>query len=297
MSTFADLGIDVRHNGRDKQRRPCPRCAKGKGDDALVVNIQRGTWRCWRCKWSGSLHDDSTQRPEPLAPEDPRAVERRRERLRRTWEGTVDLSDSAAHAVRRYLEGRALGPILNNPPSCLRAHPGLDYFVEGRRDGFFPAMVAMFSGADAKPVTLHVTYLALGGTGKAPVVSPKKLLPLVVPGGTRGGAIRLHEPINGVLGVCEGIESALSLHLLEKLPVWSAFCADNLAAVRLPAGLERLFIGVDIDANGKGQQVAHALARRATEWQPDIDVRLVIPDGEARSRDLNDELIARGRLH
>lgn len=115
-----------------------------------------------------------------------------------------------------------------------------------------------------------------------------------IAGATKGGAIRLYEP-RGILGVAEGIESALSLHLLKDIPVWAAFCADNLARLCLPSGLLELHIAVDLDESGKGEQVANALNSRMRQWSPRTKTSLVVPDIASKTGDLNDELRARSR--
>jgi putative DNA primase/helicase len=201
----------------------------------------------------------------------------------------VPLSHPSAYAVRTYLQSRALDDVLKRPPAVLRAHPGLTYW-DGVNDlGRYPAMIALFHGASGQPVTLHVTYLRPDGCSKAGVPSPKKIQGVPERGATRGGSIRLYDPREGVLGVAEGIESALSLHLLQQVPVWAAFCADNLTRTELPVGLRKLYIGVDIDESGKGEQVAKTLAARVSKWRRGPKVYLVTPEGAA-PRDLNDEL-------
>jgi putative DNA primase/helicase len=101
--------------------------------------------------------------------------------------------------------------------------------------------------------------------------------------------VRLFPATVGVLGVAEGIESALSLHLIRKIPTWASFCADNLERIRLPEGLRELQIGVDMDASGKGQAVAEALAKRVLRWSPRTRVLYIKPELEGPG-DLNDEL-------
>jgi putative DNA primase/helicase len=149
-------------------------------------------------------------------------------------------------------------------------------------------MVAEFQSASGEAVTLHVTYLRPDGCVKAPVASPKKLLGVAESGATRGGAIRLFAPRGGVLGVAEGIESALSLHLIRNVPVWASFCADNLARICLPHGLRELQIGVDLDPNRKGEKVARSLALRVMHTSPRTRVSYIKP--ELDPGDLNDEL-------
>jgi len=288
---FADLGITVRENGRVEQRVACPQCAKNARDTALGVNVADGRYHCFRCGFKGRASNSQSYSPPPRVARinDPLIAQRKRERLRQTWKESVPLSHSKAHAVRVYLMSRALGDVLKRPPTVLRAHPGLTYWDGVNNLGTYPAMVALFHGATGHPATIHVTYLRSDGCTKASVPSPRKILGIPEHGATRGGSIRLYEPCQAVLGVAEGIESALSLHLLQEVPVWAAFCADNLTRTQLPSGLRKLYIGVDIDESGKGEQVAKALATRVSKWRGGPKVFLVMPEGTA-PRDLNDEL-------
>jgi putative DNA primase/helicase len=191
--------------------------------------------------------------------------------------------------VCTYLETRALGDVLKAAPKVLRAHPGLEYWDRSRSLGRFPAMVALYQASDEHPCTLHVTWLRSDGCAKAAVPVPKKTLSVPKPGATKGGAIRLYPPRSGVLGIAEGIESALSLHLIRGIPVWSARCADNLEHIRLPSNLRRLEIGVDVDETGKGRQVAEALAERVCRFSPATKCYLIMPEIDGTG-DLNDEL-------
>ncbi len=289
MIDLAAAGILANPHGAAEQRVACPQCAKTRRDDALGVNIETGAFHCFRCNWSGRAGGQSSGLAHSIARiDEPAVAERKRERLRRTWRESVPLTDAKAHAVRTYLESRALGEVLCNPPAVLRAHPGLTYWDGSQNQGRYPAMVALFHGTADTAVTLHVTYLRRDGCAKAGVPSPKKILGVPVRGATRGGAIHLHEAQGGKLGIAEGVESALSLHFLHQLPVWAAFCADNLARVHLPRHLRQLYIGIDLDASGKGEAVAHALAARMRMWSR-TEVWFVKPELDGPG-DLNDEL-------
>lgn len=289
MNSLESLGIAVRQNGRAEQRTACPQCGKGPRDDAMGINIEDGRFNCFRCGYKGRAGSESTTPRPVIRLNDPAVAERKRERLRRTWEEAVPLDHPSAAAVRRYLAARGLPEVLDKPPDVLRAHPALRYWNGRDNFGAYPALLALLTDEQGMPVTIHATYLRHDGTTKAPVQSPRKILGVPVPGATRGGAIRLHHARNGVLGVAEGIESALSLHLLQQVPVWAAFCADNLERIRLPRNLKKLYIGVDVDESGKGEQVATALATRISAWRHAPKVFLVRPDGPA-PRDLNDEV-------
>jgi hypothetical protein len=287
---FAELGIEVKAHGSNEQRPPCPEC----GDvGAFSVDIRGGRFNCFKCGFKGRAGNELDYQPITRI-DDPAIAEQKRERLRRTLKETLALNHPDARAPRAYLESRALGEILSAPPPVLRAHPGLEYWDSGKSCGKYPAMVALFHGACGRAVTLHVTYLRSDGCAKASVPSPKKILGVPVKGSTRGGAIHLYEPRNGILGIAEGIESALSLHLLQKIPVWSSFCADNLKFARLPKGLRELYVGVDLDASHKGEEVASALVGRVRKFSPSTKIYTVKPEVDGTG-DLNDEL--RKRAH
>jgi putative DNA primase/helicase len=87
--------------------------------------------------------------------------------------------------VGRYLARRAG---LTSFPSCLRTASNLRY--QSDRPSFHPAMVAMVTGPDGAPSTLHRTYLTANGR-KASVDEPRRMMPGTV---AKGAAIRLAPP-------------------------------------------------------------------------------------------------------
>lgn len=290
--TFQELGIVIRETSRDEQRLCCPQCGKGERDDTLCVNRVTGMFICHRCQWAGCASIGETRGPSRVVRlDDPVERDRRIKRLRSVWSATLPLSNAAADPVRYYLARRGLGNILLDPPATLRAHVGLPVFEPGRDVEYYPCMTALLCSAAGDGATVHATYLRPDGT-KAPVRIQKRLLQVPTQGATRGGAIRLYQPMHGILGLAEGIENALSLRMMYGIPVWSTYCAHGLERVRLPHGLKEVWIGVDVDANGVGQKAAYILAARLSQWEAPPVVKLVYPDGEG-PRDLNDELLNR----
>jgi hypothetical protein len=288
MIDLSSTGIKANPHGAIEQRVCCPVCDKGPRDRALGVNVEDGRFHCFRCGWKGRAGDAQALRPI-VRIDDPAAAERKRERLRKIWKDTVSLNHVDGRTVRTYLDSRALGEILQAPPTVLRAHRALGYWDGASSLGEYPAMIALFHGAGGQPVTLHLTYLRSDGCAKASVPSPKKIMAVPVRGATKGGAIHLYEPRAGILGIAEGIESALSMHLLQKLPTWSSYCADNLERAHLPKGLRELHIGIDVDASGKGEQAAQSLAKRIQKCSPQTKTYIVTPEVDGTG-DLNDEL-------
>ena len=157
----------------------------------------------------------------------------------------------------RYLAGRGLS--VGTFPDCLRLHPALPYFDEGREVGKFPALIARVVGPDGAGLTLHRTYLQAGK--KAPVHSPRKLMAGKPIG---GGAIRL-SPAGELLGIAEGIETALAASALFGCPVWSVVSANGIESFEPPDGVKALTIFADNDANFTGQTAAYIAARRLSQ--------------------------------
>jgi putative DNA primase/helicase len=186
----------------------------------------------------------------------------------------ADCQDAVA-----YLESRGLWPL---PASCtLRAHPSLDYWNEGKR-ARFPGLVAEVRDIAGAPVTVHVTYLQGGSKIKAPD-SRKLLSPCT---GREGCAVRL-APIADVLGISEGIETALSAAALYSIPVWAALNTSLLARFEPPPGVTELRIYPDRDEAGLG-----AASRLMERLQGRVRFQIQIPTAPAK--DFNDVLISRG---
>lgn len=149
--------------------------------------------------------------------------------------------------VTLYLKRRGFGAVWP-PPAALRMHRGLPYWYGGDKLGTFPAMVAPLVAPDGRTVALHRTYLTADGR-KAEVPSPKKLTGAAGP--LAGACIPLHMPAAGVVGIAEGIETALAAWCASGVPTVAAYCAGNLAAWHWPGGVQRLVIFADNDKAGR----------------------------------------------
>jgi putative DNA primase/helicase len=159
--------------------------------------------------------------------------------------------------VTLYLKGRGIRGVWPLP-AALRLHRALPYWQDGEMIGTFPAMVAPVTSPDGVTVALHYTYLTQDGR-KADVSTVKKLSPTAGP--LHGACIALHKPARGVIGIAEGIETALAGWCASALPVVAAYCAGNLAAWRWLAGVQRLVIFADNDKAGR--EAADTLRARA----------------------------------
>ena len=179
------------------------------------------------------------------------------ERNTALWAASIPADD----AVLSYLAARGLAQW--TLPDCIRQHPGLAYWhADDNGDlhmlGRYPAMLApIVSGG--KLLAIHRTYL--GDGCKADVPTPKKLT--AASGPLAGACIPLDRPRGGVLGIAEGIETAVAASLGSGLPVLAAYCANALAGFTFPRCIERLVIFADHDS--AGQKAATALQHRAAK--------------------------------
>jgi putative DNA primase/helicase len=156
----------------------------------------------------------------------------------------------------RYLQGR--GIVREAWPAALRFIDELPYAEDGVRR-ILPAMLAKYSAPDGKSALLHRTWLEEPGR-KADVEPCRKFFRGSVP---IGGAVRL-SMIAETLGVCEGIETALSAQAIAQVPVWAACTAGELVKFKPPIECRHLIIFADSDASFTGQLAAYSLARKLT---------------------------------
>jgi phage/plasmid primase-like uncharacterized protein len=193
------------------------------------------------------------------------------QRIARLWAQCVPLVPG--DPVTLYLKGRGFGGVWPLP-ECLRLHRALPCWDGDEKIGTFPAMVAPLVAPDGRVVALHRTYLTADGR-KAEVRSPKKLTATAGP--LAGACIPLHEPPRGVIGIAEGIETALAAWLASGVPTVAAYCAGNLAAWQWPANVQRIVIFADSDRAGR--EAADTLRARALAGRLQCNVMTPTEEG------------------
>jgi putative DNA primase/helicase len=185
--------------------------------------------------------------------------------LASVWDNATGLS--GIDPVSKYLANRGIR--LREPPKCIRWHRSLGFaHADGKRTRHH-AMVAKIVSPDMKTWSLHYTYLDDCGR-KADLPTVRKNAAGPIP---RGGAVRLMASAE-TMGIAEGIETALSAHLLYDVPVWSALSAGGLTAFEPPATCKSLLIFGDADGSYTGQASAYALAHKLAAKGLHVDVRL-----------------------
>lgn len=157
--------------------------------------------------------------------------------------------------VEAYLSGRGLmRPLAGHH---LRFLPGTPY----------PAMVGIITDLrDANTVlSLHTTYLAKDGSGKAPIDTPKRYFKDLP---KKGGVIRLggEDWLKGEIGIAEGIETALAVmtsysHIPRIVPVFAGLDAGNIGGLQIMPNVNRITVYAD-----KGEAGEKAAAKLARCW-------------------------------
>lgn len=270
------LGVD--RSFLSKKHGPCPMCG-GKDRWRFDNKGGNGTWICGQCgagngmnlimllrgwdfaqaateidKIVGNCQKDEQKKQVQKDP---------RERLRKVQEKLVPIT--GINPVSIYLKNRGV-----SPSAELKLHPSMPYYEDGRYIGGFPAMVAKFSGPDGKPLTFHITHLTKHGT-KAEVQHVKKVMTPVSE--LAGGAIRLFSPAR-IMGIAEGIETAMACFDQTGIPTWASYSATLLQSFVPPPECEHLVIFADNDENFTGQRAAYALANRLAIAGLAVEVRV-----------------------
>lgn len=275
------LGVDPRHlTGR---HGPCPVC-EGKDRFRFANTNGKGEWFCSGCgnpaagdgvalvmAVHGCDFREAAGMIEPLIGMarvetlPMRDEDRTRRKMQALWRASVPLGD--VPAARRYWEARCGGL-----PACadLRALAALPYSDPPHEVvTTWPAMIARVRDQGGRWVNLHRTWLSEDGA-KAPVASPRKTMAIPFLGGE---AVRLstHGP---VIGVAEGIETAVAAERLFGVPTWSVLNAGQMEKWSPPPGVEQVVIFADNDASARGQAAAWTLARKLIAKRVPAEVRM-----------------------
>jgi putative DNA primase/helicase len=240
----------------------------------MVDGGRRLLWHCFTDAKPGDVMAYLGLKPGQVRQETP-AERRQRQELERqerarklTWCGGIwsETQPAEGSPVEAYLrQARGIkGPI----PAAVRFHPAapLAYpWTEFEGDKAppppRPAMVAIATAEDGKSAAgLHVTALQPDGSGKAALRAPRRMF-----GDLGGAVVQLAPlPVDGVLAIAEGIETALAFRDLTGTPCWAALSTSGLRRFTPPRGLSRLIIAADSDDTGEGVEAARACAERAS---------------------------------
>jgi hypothetical protein len=172
------------------------------------------------------------------------------------WQATVEAQETV---VDEYLNRRGI----YLPPPMLRCR--LDH----------RSMVAGVQAPDGKVIAIQQTWLTSDGE-KA---SGKRL----TTGNLGRGAVRLGAP-NRIMGLAEGVETALSAMQMAGMTVWASLGAARLHSIELPADVEEVHVFVDNDEPGR------TAAKRTADVHTTIGRRVYLRSPPDQCGDWNDFL-------
>lgn len=272
------LEIDPKH--LTGKHGPCPHCG---GNDRFRFDNQRGdgTWICSFCGagtgfdllkmvkgWDFKAAADEVDKIIGNVPSDPPSKspmddERKRKLLRELFEASSAIR--GGDLAWQYLVSRVPGVDLSAIDD-LRFHPDC-VSPDGNR---YPALLAVVRDcATGDGKTIHRTFLTSTGV-KAPIERPRALMP--VPGDLGAACIRLGA-CGDVLGIAEGIETALAARTRFDVPCWAAINTTLMAKWEPPKGVHKVIVFGDCDDKFGGQAAAYTLAHRLSRhWQ--VEVRI-----------------------
>ncbi|MFL9894023.1 MULTISPECIES: DUF7146 domain-containing protein [Paraburkholderia] len=255
----------------------CPVCG---GDDRFTYDNKRGRgdWVCRKCDNGRAMAGDGLQLITRLnsiglyrlmrqldGGPAPRALNRAlvakapspkrkpdatfiANRLSSMWDSAKPVS--SGDLAMRYLGARVPGLRMASSPALRLGM--LEYRHEKKRIGSWPGILARFELPDGRLGTLHRTFLERSTPAKARIVSAdgeildNKLNDMTL-NPLRGGAVRMMEPVDGEIGVAEGLETACAAYMESGVPMWYCLNIGLLRQFVVPDGLGIRVVHVFVD--------------------------------------------------
>jgi phage/plasmid primase-like uncharacterized protein len=208
--------------------------------------------------WIRGVQSSPTPVKRIIVPEKPENYEWNRNYVGRIWAASKPIKGTPAEL---YLLKRGIPA--NCIPQTLRFHPGMKY-VHGKDRidmGTFPCLLAPIKDKDGLIMSVHRIFVTMDGE-KAPVPDAKKMMPKCGP--MAGSGIKMYAP-GTILGLAEGIETALAVRAGTGLPVWSCVSAVLMERVAIPETVRHVVGFGDLDRSGRGAEVMEFLAKRMAE--------------------------------
>jgi len=170
--------------------------------------------------------------------------------LNRIWGEALALDHTMSYPARAYFSYRR---VLRSAFAArdIRFHPNLNYKGKGGvLLGTYPAILCLVRNNSGAPVGIHRTFITKGGL-KVEIGDghkARKLTPTVSQE-SKGRVIRTNEPVAGVLGIAEGLETALSVLEARSFPVWPGLSNTMLQSFVPPTGVHTVINFLDKDRN------------------------------------------------
>jgi hypothetical protein len=263
IATEAAARLNLTRGRDNKWRGRCPACGYSKPTLEVAVEQDRIAISCSACGAVAGIAammgvaSDIVIAPSVKPSKVDRAVN--------AWRNA---NPAAGSLAERYLQSRG---ITLPPPATIRFLPRQRNWSDG---GTYPAMISLVQrvpgnddraalerGASLIDSGAHFTFLQGGPDG--PVVKAATEASKLTLGQLRYGGVWFTpiEKIREQLAVAEGIETALSVMQITKLPTIAALSAAGMRSLRWPPQVRRLWIAADNDE--AGLKAADVLLERA----------------------------------
>jgi len=264
IATEAAARLNLTRGRDNRWRGRCPACGYAKPTLEVAVEQDRIAISCSACGAVAGIAAMMGVASDIIVA--PSAQPSKVARALSAWRNAAP---AAGSLVERYLRSRG---ITCPPPAPIRFLPRQRNWSDGRT---YPAMISLVQrvpgdedpGASRSAVSLidagaHYTFLQ-GGGPDGPVRKATTDACKLTLGQLRHGGVWLTpvETIGEQLAVAEGIETALSVMQITKLPTVAALSAAGMRSLRWPSQVQQLWIAADNDE--AGLRAAEVLLGRA----------------------------------
>lgn len=227
------------------------------------------------------MQPTTNDRPVKIRPQPPHDMNAQYKRVDKLFEKVKPLIYHTP--TEKYIISRGLAPVLGWVLPFL----GGAYFKR-KDDTFCYAMVAGFCDAAGRLTTLQYTTLDEDGRKKTYSAQAGSRMLLPHARCPQGGAVPLAPLAGEVMGIAEGVETALSATMLFGVPTWATLGAVHLPGFIPPPTIKKLIIFADQD--GAGERAALGLRDNLCGK---VEIQIRFPEGHYG--DWNDVLRAEGQ--
>mgnify|MGYP003385784880 CR=1 FL=1 len=213
--------------------------------------------------------------------------------------GCVPLNHSSALPARRYFARRGLTK-LGMLGGQVLFHASLESWVEvktknsieWKSEGYYPAIVSIVRNSNGEVLNIHRTFITEDGY-KAGIESPRKMGASIVTCPINGGSIQL-TPHARIMGVAEGLETALACREAMELAMHCTGNANLMRSWQPPVGCEIVIIFADNDKSQTGILAAQDLYERLTKLGMTVFIALPLEEDGLENVDWADVLEIHG---
>lgn len=244
----------------------CNQCGSGTVFQLIMkhigINFKEALERVSIAIGGGYVKMDSANNKNEMSMDDKKRM------LNNIWTSSKNLV--GGDLVCKYLHARGLVLQPDNVRFCAECY-------ESETKTKIPAMVAKIVNTDNIPIAIHRTYLQSDVFARADIDSPKKMTPGIET--LRGCSVRLFQPTDNTIIVCEGIETGIACRQIFDIGVYACLSSTILESFDPPRGIRKIIICGDRDANFTGQKSVYKLANRLYKKDYVVDVQLPIKMG------------------